>query len=719
MAVYDSTEKIRCGMPLGGIGAGKLEITPYGTLDYINFLNNWNTPLCNRSNAESGKAVGVSGFHFAIRVKTPAAGICKLLQTEKIADYPAVKKIEFDGRFPFARLRYEDDNLPIDVQMLAYSFFIPGDTNNSCLPAAVFVFEVFNRMDKELDIALLSMARNIVCRHSVGRFNKVRKTRELVGIEFCHDNPLPQDPAEGTLFLAVPQGIGEVSYLGDWNLQKDFFVFEPHIRLDAVDQLGRDGCLSNENPAGIVESQSVELGGALSVCLQLAPQERQVVPFLLSWHFPNHWAGHAYERKFRSAEEVSVYIHKHYDSLREANNRLSSIVASMGLEDWLQDALLNNLYPLISSSWFTRKGTFALYEAPLVCPLMGTLDVYFYASVAVGCLFPSLDCQTLLLFKESIRESGYVPHDLGLERLDLPSNGTTRPLWKDLNPKFIITCYRAFKDSGDVKFLKTVYPAMKRALEFSFTFDRDGDGLPENEGWDTTFDTWGISGLNSYTGGIFLLSLLVMRHVAELLDEPALAALCRDRFVQARKVFEEKLWNGKYYITGHSAAGLYEASMAGQLAGQWYAYVVGLGRMFSEDRVKSSIQWVYNLNEADSDFGLTNAVFADGKRDAASYHSQNVWPGVGYSFAALSIYEGFVEPGLRLTKKIWQTIAEKNKSPWNQADVIINKDGSYGFGDYYMRNLVIWAVVLALATQDQKVAAGLAQLRKMARGEAE
>ncbi|MBU4479214.1 MAG: hypothetical protein KKH34_09070 [Candidatus Omnitrophica bacterium] len=713
MLRYNSKQKVKSGIPLGGIGAGKLEITPYGTIDYITCQNNWSNPIFNAGNKEKGKAQGIPGFHFALRVGTQAANICRLLQTEKIQHYATVKSIDYEGDFPFARLVYHDDNLPVDISLCAYSFLIPGDVKNSGIPAAVFEFTLTNNINKEIEAGLLMCARNLISRHSVGRMNFSGTDNGITGLNFTHASPLAADETAGDVFIGVPAASGEVSYWAGWNLQKDNFYFEKNIGLDAFEYFEKNGKLPNCDMEAPVESQSVELGGALSVRVGLRPQESKKISFIYAWHFPNHFLGHAYEKFFRKSREVAVYVAKEKDVLKKATAQLPAILENMGLEPWLSGALMNNLYTLFSSTWLTRNNDFTMYEAPLICPLMGTLDVYFYASVALGLLFPQLDKKALMLFKKNIRSYGYVPHDLGLGRIDLPSNGTTIPLWKDLNAKFILLAYRAYRDSGDLKFLKEMYPAIKRALEFSLTLDKNKDGLPDNEGFDTTFDTWGFKGLNSYTAGIFLVSLLAVKNIAEIFNDKKLAKRCITLFLNGKKTFQEKLWNGKFYITAKSDDKDYDACMVAQLTGQWYAYVLGLGRLFPEENIKSAIKWILKLNNKDSSFGTTNAVFINGKRDKESYHSQNIWPGVCYAFGALAIYEGFVKEGLQLTRKVWDTIVVKNRNPWNQSDVIIAEDGSFGFGDYYMRNSVIWAVLLALSEKDERVEKGLVKIKEI------
>ncbi|MBU1894646.1 MAG: hypothetical protein KJ983_02360, partial [Candidatus Omnitrophica bacterium] len=412
MPTYSSKQNIKSGVPLGGIGAGKLEITPYGTIDYITYQNNWTKPIENKTNKEKGRAQGILGNHFAVYIRTPAATISKLLQTEKVKDYNVIKNIHFEGWFPFAYLDYNEQNFPIEISLLAYSFFIPGDIKHSSLPAAVFEFELKNKLPREVDIGLIFMVRNLVSKNSVGRLNVLRKEKKITGIEFRQRKPDADDVMAGEVFISLPKQTGEISFLSEWNMQKSNFYFEPNIRLYALDYFEKEGKLPNINPKKMVQSQSIELGGALAVKFKLKPNQTKKAPFVYSWYFPRNQLGHFYERSFRNSRDVAAYVHNNLDALRLKNSQFLNILNEMGLEEWFKDALMNNLYTLFSSSWFTRSGDFTMYEAPLICPLMGTLDVYFYSSVAVGLLFPTLDKKALLLFKKSIRKNGYIPHDI-------------------------------------------------------------------------------------------------------------------------------------------------------------------------------------------------------------------------------------------------------------------------------------------------------------------
>lgn len=85
---------------------------------------------------------------------------------------------------------------------------------------------------------------------------------------------------------------------------------------------------------------------------------------------------------------------------------------------------------------------------------------------------------------------------------------------------------------------------------------------------------------------------------------------------------------------------------------------------------------------------------------------------MGYAFASLCIYEGFKKEGLALAKRIWENFAYNIKTPWNQSDLVNYKTGKSIFGDYYMRNMVIWSILLALAKKDSKARKTLESITK-------
>jgi len=711
MPKYNSSQTVKSGIPLGGIGAGKLELLPDGRLDFFTFLNNSDKPLTDSS---KDTPTGVLGFHFGVCIKKKDFKISRLLQTVKISDYPTVENIEFEGVFPHAYLKFQDKNLPLKVSLDAFSFFIPGDEKKSALPLSNFVFKFENPTEDSTIVTLMIMGRNIVGSWSVGRYNSIIDNDKFTCLDFQIKKPSSFDTSVGLFSIIVPKMKDlDITYLGSFNLQKENFAFnKENISLGAWEYIDEFDKLPNIDTRQTVDSESFQLGGAIAVRVELKAGQIKEIPAYFCWDFPNSQEGHIYNNWFRTTKETIGFGLQSKDNLCDANALLSREVSELDLPIWLKDALLNNLYPFFSSSLWTKDDKFALLEAPEICPLMGTLDVRFYGSVATLLFFPRLELRELGQFADAQREDGYIPHDLGKNRFDLPSNGTTNLFWKDLNPKFILMVYRDFLWTKNKEFLESMYPVCQKALNWTMLTDKNKDFLPDNEGQDQTFDLWSFYGASSYVSSIFLTSLLAMGKMANIMQDRKTEKLCSEWFVKAKGNFIKKLWNNRYFVCYNNDRDKNNACCIFQLTGQWYAHLLDLGYIVDKQMVRKAIGEVFSLNAESSDYGAVNSIFADGKSDDSCSHSKNVWIGINYAFCSLAIYEGFIEESLRLAKKVWDNVSLNIRNPWNQPDLVDVKTGKYLFGDHYMRNMVIWSIPLALGKKDKGTEGLIDSLRK-------
>lgn len=699
MPKYTSQDKVKSGVPLGGIGAGKMEIMSNGSINFITFQNNWSEPI-------SGDKSGILGFHFGIFTECEGTKVARLLQTNKINTFPLIDRIEYEGSFPFARLKYYDKKVPLEMELLSYSSFIPHNKKDSSLPGAFFSFKFKNPTKKKVSASLLIIGRNTIGNWGIGRFNVVRKDKDQVYLSFKNGRrePLRNDFSLGDMTISLPRSAGKITYLGEWNLQsKCFRLKERELKLDAWDYFSKMGRLPNENTRKIVESESQELGGALSVKFDMAPGETKEVQIIYSWFFPTHTIGHIYSRWFRNSLDVSRYMLRERQRLYDLTKGWHDNLVSKNLPSWFNDALTNNLYPLFSSTWYGKDGNFATYEAPIICPLMGTLDVRFYGSLPLALFFPDLEMTVMGQFASAQRKDGYIPHDLGRKRIDLPSDGTTYYRWKDLCSIFVLLCYRDYLFTKNKKFLRRLYPNIKKAIEWEFSQDKNRDFLPDDEGQDQTFDLWSLYGANSYTASIFLAALLACIRIARIFGDKRLEKRYRYWFKKGRESFEKKLWNHNYFSNYVcTKRGCEDSCTVAQLNGQWYAHILGLGYIADRIKIRKAIRSVLRLNGNKSSYGLVSSVFPNGEINKRSPHSRNVFPGMGYAFASLCIYENFKKEGMALAKKIWDNFAYNIKNPWNQPDLVSYKTGRAIFGDCYMRNMAIWSILLALAKRDSK-----------------
>ena len=700
MPRFESQDRVPSGMPLGGLGAGKIELLPNGLFNGFTFLNNWSQPI-----EGNGAFPGILGYHLGVSAETRGKRKACLLQTVPVAGAALTKKIVYEGIFPKVSLAYDLASLGLEASLEAFSPWIPGDVKHSSLPCAFFTFRVRNTTKHPVRAGFLFMGRNICGEWNVGRRNRIVEEADRVHLEF---STAAKDPRTGSLRFGFDKKGWKISFMESWNgVKRNFYFDRKDLRLDAWDRFRSEGRLNDSKPRVTVEGENHELMGAVCAHRTLRAGQEASFYFIAAWHFASNREGHRYGTWFKDAALTGRYAVSRRAQLQRSVDRLHEIVFSMPFPGWFNDALLANLTPFFASSWYVRDGRFVFYEAPKICPLMGTVDVGFYGSIPLAYFFPKLEMSQIEQFARVQRPDGYIPHDLGKNRIDLASNGTTYFLWKDLNPKFVLMAYRDFLWSGDRAFLRRLYPSIKRAMQWSFGTDTDGNGLPDNEGADQTFDLWDVRGTHAYTSGIFLAALLAAERSARQVNDARFTAECRERFLRGRFSFEKELWNGKCFGDPCSLS---------QLNGQWYADLLGLGTIADPLKIRRALAYILKANARHSRYGLVNSVHTNGRLDTSNKHSRNIWSGMNHAFLCLCLTQGFaLNDLLKPARRLWDNVTREQKNPWNQPDMLDSKSGRYVFGDFYYRNMALWSIPIAHAMTDPKTARALSALCSMGR----
>ncbi|XP_039852540.1 non-lysosomal glucosylceramidase-like isoform X2 [Panicum virgatum] len=375
-----------------------------------------------------------------------------------------------------------------------------------------------------------------------------------------------------------------------------------------------------------------------------------------------------------------------------------------------------------------------LYMEGMEYNMYNTYDVHFYSSFALLALFPELElslqrdfARAVLLHDPRLRSTidgktarrkvlGAVPHDVGLNDPWVELNAYMlhdAARWKDLNPKFVLQVYRDAVATGDAAFAAAAWPAVYAAMAYMDQFDRDRDGMIENEGIpDQTYDIWSVSGVSAYTGGLWVAALQAAAAMARIVGDRAAEAYFRERHGRARRVYDGELWNGAYFNYDNSGGATSSSIMADQLAGQWYARACGLEPVVEEGKARSALATVLDYNVMrvrGGAVGAVNGMRPDGSVDASSTQSKEVWPGVTYAVAAAMVHEGMPEAAFRTAKGAHDAAWSKDGFGYAfQTPEAWTEDGGYR-SLHYMRPLSIWAMQWALSPpklhKDLRVAA--------------
>ena len=142
--VYFSDKHTDARMHLGGIGTGNFEIGADGQLttwQLFNTLRDGHVP-----------------FYFVAK----AGETTKLLQTAGGPDWNRIKRIEMTGEYPAATLRFVDDELPVRIELEAFTPYAPLDASLSSMPVAFFRFRVHNPTAQAQSVSLGAMVTNPV-----------------------------------------------------------------------------------------------------------------------------------------------------------------------------------------------------------------------------------------------------------------------------------------------------------------------------------------------------------------------------------------------------------------------------------------------------------------------------------------------------------------------------------------------------------------------------
>ena len=93
-------------------------------------------------------------------------------------------KVNFDGRYPIGRVRYEDPECPVKISLEAFSPFSPLNVDDSSLPATVMSFSVKNTQDKSVSLYVAGSLQNPVCLDTAKTTSGLLKNKTIEGDTF-------------------------------------------------------------------------------------------------------------------------------------------------------------------------------------------------------------------------------------------------------------------------------------------------------------------------------------------------------------------------------------------------------------------------------------------------------------------------------------------------------------------------------------------------------
>ncbi|MCL5671828.1 MAG: glycoside hydrolase family 116 protein, partial [Acidobacteria bacterium] len=159
-------------------------------------------------------------------------------------------------------------------------------------------------------------------------------------------------------------------------------------------------------------------------------------------------------------------------------------------------------------------------------------------------------------------------------------------------------------------------------------------------------------------------------------------AECAGRLKKAQNAFNERLWTGSYYRLWNDVktGKMNDVLLANQLMGEWCAKVVGFEGVLPQERIHSALGEIARLNLGATSYGLINGVTPDGKPYDTKVHPEgdfglNIFVGENLCAAMTFLYDGQRDTGLEIARRLYEAMAVKARSPWNQRCLLNGQTG--------------------------------------------
>lgn len=665
------------GLPLGGLGTGFLDLNTDGTLGRTTIFNSFTPP---REINTPFLALAVGGKVWG-------------LTTKKIGEVVPVEQIDYWGHYPVADLEFET-NGPMSVGLRAWSPFLPGLSQLSNTPGAVFEIHLRNRSGAAQQGSAVMTFPGPAAQEAPPRS--------------CRRRPI--DGTVRGLEVGDEKGAGYVLVA----------LNEKTVRTGGP--LGLEGPAWARIAAKLPEAAPGDPGVSLAVDFALAPAEERTIRLILAWYCPR-WVGtpyrhylHKYAERFAGAAEVAQFLAgQHERLLKRILAWQERIYAAGEYPLWLRDQLVNILHTLTRDSfwasncipredWCVPDGIFGLTESPRSVPHVA-MPSDWYGGLPLVFFFPDLAAALLRCYAHFQLPNGEIPLGVGWGA-DLGS-----PIYHFLHTQnsavYADLVDRLWQRTGDDSILDEFYPVVKRGIEYLVTLDRDGDGLPDLEPdpcGNQFYGAWAWHGTSPYVAGFWLAAAALAERLAKTAGDHAFVHACRLFYEKGRRTMEEKLWNGRYYLlysdpaTGRRS----DTILSNQLAGQWIAALHGLPAVFPPERARSVLETVKRMAIPPTPVGLLNAVRTDGTRDPDNEQSREIFPAENLVVAMTMMYAGDRESGLRAAQRVVDNLILRQGLAWDMPNRVDPEDGRATFGTDFYQMMILWGLPAAIRGENLK-----------------
>ena len=747
---YTGKELDHIAFPIGGIGTGMICFEGTGCLSNVSLFHYpqlFNEPC-------TFAAIHVDGVENGTKVLEAPVPDYKYFGRLKGGmgsgdttwGFPRFDGGVFDARFPFAVLSLKDNDVPLDVKILAWNPFIPNDEDDSGLPVGGFEYSFTNTSTKSVK-AVFSFNTKNFARSSETTHCHISK---VSGGFVLNQDPETEKPySEAHVAVWSPSEGTNVDcgwFRGRW--------------FDSLTMAWNKVSSGDVTPSEPKEGSD---GASLFVPFELAPGETRTVMLRIAWYVPEskHRIGSEaqtesdfgdrydpslyegqpktyrpwYATRFSSIDEVVSYWDANYDALKERTELFTDSFYDSTLPAEVIEAIADNLTILKSPTVMRQHdGRFWAWEGSGDSwgSCRGSCEHVWNYAQAVPHLFPRLE--------RSLRETEFLVDQNTEGHQAFRANLPIRPLKHNFHAAAdgqlggIIKVYRDWRISGDTEWLKDLYPLIRKSMEYCIrTWDPDEEGAiiePHHNTYDIEF--WGPDGMHtSFYSGALACMAKMGRTIGMNKDVKRYETL----LAKSKSYMDNHLWNGEYYIqdirwtelhsqdptktqsfhSTYSQEALELLKKEGPkyqygdgchsdgVLGYWMSLTAGIEEPGDRGRITSHLDAVYryNLKHDLSDHanpqrpgyalghegGLLLCTWPHGGKLSLPFvYSDEVWTGIEFQVAAHLMFEGLVDEGLDIVRTCLDRYDGVRRNPFNE----------YECGSWYARALSCYSMLQAL-----------------------
>ena len=731
--IYRGEPKPSCGMPLGGIDTGCIDIETNGMLGYATIFNDlinprllYNCPFLginindedtyllisdNKIKYDSPKDKNndnyFSPLDYTIKYKEVE------IQGLKTCDY-----IDYFGHYPVLDMEYHIND-DIEIGLRSFSPFVPGKLDLSIVPGIYFQVFVRNKSNNSKKINFIfsfpgfgnKIYNNIYRDKFYDNFNGVTvKNRD----DNNHLN------VEYSLSINKDKNVKYGSSL-DFNIE--------------------DWCNFNKK----LPQNNKNSGTSISYEYISDKHTINKIDYVLTWSAP-YWNSkgshskksgnvykHMYHKYYNNSYESNIFLTKNKNNVFEQIKNWQNIIySSKEIPSWLSDSLINNLHLItecsiwsqsdsINDSWNNEKdGLFALNECPRGCPQLECIPCSFYGNIPLNYFFPETILSTLRGYKYYQFEDGSPPWIFGgITAIDKNNSDPYEICRPDkgyqtiLNGScYIIMFHRFYCLNENKSILNEFWESLKKCNDYSMnlrpeyglsqvvsmpTPGTDEHGLGDTEWFEAPEPGW--KGYVTHAGGIRIAQLQIMKELSIEINDNEYLEKCNIWIKAGKDAINKYLWNGKYYNNYYDKENeiVSDYLFAYQLDGQWITRWHNVSDAFDKnENIKSVLEEIKNNNCRHSQTGAVNYINSDGTlTNVKGYGPYSYFPPELFILSMTFMYYDNYSFGLNLLYKCLNNIICKWGYTWDAPNTIRGDSdtGERAFGSDYYQNMMLWSVL--------------------------